>query len=186
MTRTSLLLFNILNFFAMKQSVIVFLLLFSVNLSGQKLHSNVEFTGYKNQVLLAKKDALKAVGKLISDEVVRAGCDQGVCYFEIDYKGRILRENIGDDITTLNIYQFDFGADSDAEIVVVNEYKGSAFLLIYSYSRGIIQKVFEKEIKFNKVVIRKDYIEYYLPGGPDSLWNFYMGKFWQMTPYKEE
>ena len=168
----------------MKRSVIIFLLMFSIDLSGQKLPANVEFVGYKNQVLLAKKEALKAPGHLTSGEAVRVGCDQGECYFDIEYKGRTVKQIVGDDITRLTIYEYDFGADTDIEIVVVNEYKGTASLFIFSYSKGIIQKLFEKEIKLNKVIIKKDYIEYYLPGGMESMWHYYLGKFWEMTPVK--
>lgn len=170
----------------MKHSVIIFLILISVSVSGQTLQSNVEFADYKYQVLLAKKEAMKAPGKLNSGEIVNAGCDQGVCYFEIDYKGRKVRQNVGDDITKLAIYEFDFGADGDLELVVVNDYKGTSSLFIFSYSKGIIKKLFEKEIKYNKVIIKKDYIEYYLPGGLDSVWHYYYGEFWAMTPYKSE
>ena len=70
------------------------------------------------------------------------------------------------------------------EIVAVNEYKGTSFLFVFLYSKGIIQELFKKEIKNNKVLISKDYIEYYLPAGLDSVWNFYKGRFWTMTPYK--
>ncbi len=156
----------------------------SAGLSGQKLQPIVEFEGNKTQVLLARKEAMKAPGKLTSGEVVRAGCDQGTCYFEIDYKGRTVKQKVGDDITRLTIYEYDFGADTDLEIVVLNEFKGTAFLFIFSYSRGIIQKLFEKEIKLNKVIIKKDYIEYYLPGGEESMWHYYLGQFWEMTPLK--
>jgi hypothetical protein len=82
----------------MKHLIIVFLFLLSLNMSGQKLQSNVEFVGYKNQVLLAKKEALKAPGKLNSGEVIRVGCDQGACYIEIEYKGRTVRQIIGNNL----------------------------------------------------------------------------------------
>lgn len=155
-----------------------------MSLSAQKLQLAVEFSGNKLQVLAAKKEALKATGKLTSGEIVRVGCDQGECYFEIIYKDRSVKQTIGDDITRLNIYEYDFGADGDMEIVAVNEYKGTSFLFVHSYSKGIIQELFKKEIKNNKVLISKDYIEYYLQSGLDSVWNFYKGKFWAMTPYK--
>ena len=170
----------------MKHIVIVFLILFSVNMSGQKLTSNVEFIGYKNQVLLAKKGAMKAMGKLNSGETIRVNCNQGVCYFEIEYKDRFVRQNIGEDVTILTINEFDFGADGDLELVVINDYKGTSYLFIFSYSRGISQKLFEKEIKNNQVTIKKDYIEYYLSSGLESVWNYYLGKFWTMTPFKIE
>ena len=167
----------------MKNLIILFLLMFSLSLAAQKA-PDVQFSGNKLLVLLAKKEAMKSTGKLSSSEIVRVGCDQGACYFEIVYKDRSVRQIVGDDITRLNIYEYDFGADGDVEIVAVNELKGTSFLFIFSYSKGIIQELFKKEIKNNKVLISKDYIEYYLPAGLDSVWNFYKGRFWAMTPYK--
>ncbi len=168
----------------MKNSVFILLFLFSLNVSGQNSGSNVEFVGYKNQVLLAKKGAMKAPGKLSSGDVVSVGCEGGSCYFRIEYKGRTIEKAVGDDITQLAIYEYDFGEDGDYEIVVVNDYKGTSFMFIYSYSRGIIQELFKHEIKYNKTVIKKEYIECSVPGGEDSMWNFYQGQFWKMTPYK--
>jgi hypothetical protein len=167
----------------MKNLIILFLLMFSLSLAAQKA-PDVQFSGNKLLVLLAKKEAMKSMGKLSSSEIVKVGCDQGACYFEIVYKDRSVRQIVGDDITRLNIYEYDFGADGDVEIVAVNEYKGTSFLFVFLYSKGIIQELFKKEIKNNKVLISKDYIEYYLPEGLDSVWNFYKGRFWTMTPYK--
>ena len=170
----------------MKPSVIILIFLFSTNVSGQKVQSNVEFVGYKNQVLLAKKEAMKAPGKLSTGDVITVGCEAGKCYFRIEYKGRAIEQVIGDDITQLTIYEFDFGEDGDKEIVVVNDYNETSYLFIYSYSRGIIQELFKKEIISNKTVIKKEYIEYNVPGGEDSLWNYYQGRFWEMIPYQSE
>jgi len=170
----------------MKHSVIILIFLFSINVSGQELQSNVEFVGYKNQVLLAKKEAMKAPGKLWTGDIIKVGCEQGKCYFRIEYKGRTIEQVVGDDITQLTIFEYDFGEDGDKEILVVNDYNETSYLFIYSYSRGIIQKLFEKEIMSNKTVIKKEYIEYYVPGGEESLWNYYQGRFWGMTPYKNE
>lgn len=167
----------------MRNAVTIIFLLLSVILSGQKTESNVEFADYKNLILLVKKDAMKATGKLTSGEIISAGCEQGSCFFEIEYKDRKLRQIVGDDIIKLAIYEFDFGADGDLELVAVNDFKGTAFLYIFSYSRGIILKLFEKEVKYDKVIIKKDYIEYFLPAGLDSVWHYYQGKFWTMTPY---
>ena len=170
----------------MKHSVIILLFLFSIIVSGQKLQSDVEFIGNKTQVLLAKKGALKAPGKLSTGEIINVGCNDGVCYFRIEYKGRTIEQIIGDDITKMTIDEFDFGADGDNEIVVINDFKETSFIFIYSYSRGIIQKMFEKEIIYNRMVLKKDYIEYYIAGGLDSIWNYYQGQFWGMTPYRSE
>ena len=72
------------------------------------------------------------------------------------------------------------------EIVVVNDFKGTSYIFIYSYSRGIIQELFAKEILNNKIVIKQEYIEYNNPDGEDLLWNYYQGQFWEMKPYKND
>ena len=167
----------------MKFSAILILLIISVTVTGQKKQSNVEFIDYKRQVLLAKSDAMKAQGKLNSGEIIGAGCAQGSCWIEIDYKGRKVKQNVGDYITELTVYEFDFSADGDLELVVINDLKATAFLYVFSYSKGIIQKLFEKEIKSDRVVIKKDYIEYYQPGDKETIWHYYFGRFWIMSPY---
>ncbi len=167
----------------MKFSAILILLIISVTVTGQKKQSNVEFIDYKRQVLLAKSEAMKAQGKLNSGEIIGAGCDQGSCWIEIDYKGRKVKQNVGNYITELTVYEFDFSADGDLELVVINDLKATAFLYVFSYSKGIIQKLFEKEIKSDRVVIKKDYIEYYQPGDKESIWHYYFGRFWIMSPY---
>jgi len=168
----------------MIQRITFILLLISVSLSGQTIKSDVAFTDYKTLILMARKDAMKATGKLASGEIVSVGCEQNACFFEIDYRGRKVRQVVGDDISQLAIYQFDFGADGDLELVVVNEFKGTAFLYIYSYSRGIILKIFEKEVKSDKINIKNNYIEYHLPTGLDTVWHYYNGEFWTMTRYE--
>ena len=170
----------------MKYSAFFLLLLFSINATGQKLQSNVEFTGNKVLVLLAKKEALQAPGKLSSGDIIKVGCGNNGCYFRIEYKGREIEKSIGDDITVATIYEYDFAGDGDYELVVVNDFKKTSFIYIYSYSRGIIQELFEKEILYNRTVLKKDYIEYYGPGGEDLLWNYYQGHFWLMTPYENK
>ncbi len=170
----------------MKYSLVILFCIIPVLGSGQKVKSDVEFDGYSEQILLAKKNALKAPGKLSTGEIITVGCDQGRCFIRIEYKGRTIEQNVGNDITTLSIYEYDFGADGDKEIVVVNDFSETAFIYIYSYSRGIILKLFEKEIKSDKLVLKKDYIEYYRQGMVDSLWNYYQGQFWRMIPYKDE
>ncbi len=168
----------------MRYATIIFFLLFSANIVGQTTGSDVTFVEYKNQILLVRKDAMKATGKLTSGELVSVGCEQNNCFFEIEYKTRKLRQVVGDDITRLTIYEFDFNADGDLELVVVNDFRGTSFLYVFSYSRGIILKLFEKEIKTDKIIIKKDYIEHYLPSGIDTVWHYYQGQFWTMTPYK--
>lgn len=163
-------------------AAIVFMLLSAV-LAGQKAESNVTFADYRNLILTVKKDAMKATGKLTSGELVSVGCEQNVCFFEIEYKDRKLRQPVGDDITRLTISEFDFNSDGDLELVVINDYRGTSFLYVFSYSRGIIMKLFEKEIKYDRIVIRSDYIEHHLPTGMDIVWHYYQGGFWTMTPY---
>jgi hypothetical protein len=86
------------------------------------------------------------------------------------------------------IYEFDFGGDGDNEIVVINispvvgTSKETCYLNIYRYSKGIIEKLFEKEIMDYRTVVKKTYIEFYMPGGLDSVWNYFQGQFWLMTP----
>lgn len=31
-------------------------------------------------------------------------------------------------------------------------------------------------------VISKDYVAVYLPSGLESIWHYYKGRFWKMTP----
>ena len=169
---------------AMRYAAAILLLVISVTAAGQKKISNVEFIDYKRQVLLVKSDAMKAQGKLNAGEIIGAGCDQGACWIEIDYKGRKVKQNVGEYISELTVYEFDFSADADLELVVINDLKATAFLYVFSYSKGIIQKLFEKEIKSDKVVIKKDYIEYYQPGDKETIWHYYFGRFWLMTPYE--
>ena len=40
--------------------------------------------------------------------------------------------------------EYDFSADGDVEIVAVNENKGTSFLFVFSYSKGIIQELLIK------------------------------------------
>jgi hypothetical protein len=169
---------------AMQNAAVILLFIISVTASGQKKISNVEFIDYKRQVLLAKSEAMKAQGKLNAGEIIGAGCDQMSCWIEIDYKGRKVKQNVGEYLTELTVYEFDFGADADLELVVINDLKATAFMYVFSYSKGIIQKLFEKEIKSDKVVLKKDYIEYYQPGGKETIWHYYFGRFWLMTPYE--
>lgn len=188
----------------MKHLFIVMLILLSGSLSGQKPAGSqsvkkpsvkpemqkpvsvVDFSDHKTQILVARKEAMKATGKLNTGEGLMVGCDQGSCYFEIDYKGRSVRQTVGSEIGILTLYEFDFGGDGDFEIVAVNDIKGTSWMYVVSYSRGMIQELFEKEIKNLKMVIKKDYLEYQIPGGQPELWNFYQGQFWKMTPFKKE
>ena len=170
----------------MKKLTFLLLLLLSARLFSQTTTSNVEFAGIRTQVLSSKKGVSQASGKLSGGELIKTGCSHGACFFQIDYKGRTVEQSIGNEIIKVNIYEFDFGSDGDNEIVVVNDFGKTSFMYIYSYSKGIIKELFETEIKNNRTVIKKDYIEYYTPGGLDSIWNFFQGQFWSMTPYEKK
>jgi hypothetical protein len=148
----------------------------------QQSGSNVEFTGNKIQVLQATGANRQVTGKLSTGELIRTECDRGACSIAIEYKERSIKQPVGDDITKMTVYEFDFGKDGDNEIVVVNSLFETTYLFIYSYSKGIIQKLFEKEIVYYRTVIKSDYIEYYSPGGLDQVWNYYQGQFWEMNP----
>jgi hypothetical protein len=100
----------------------------------------------------------------------------------IDYKGRKIQAPIGETITNLTIYEFDFGADGDKELVVVNDHQGTSVLYVFAYARGIIQKLYQKEIFNNRTVLKTNYVEMYSPGGLDTVWNYYQGIFWSMKP----
>jgi hypothetical protein len=169
----------------MKNLTFLLLLFLSARLFSQTPTSNVEFVGIKTQVLIAKKGTLQAIGKLSTGELVKAGCDHGACYFRIEYKGRSIQQSIGNDITKMSIYEYDFGGDGDNEIVVVNDIMKTSFIFIYFYSKGIIKELFEKEITNYRTILKKDYIEYYLPSGLNSVWNYYQGQFWGMTPFEK-
>jgi len=170
----------------MKYLIIFLSFLFSLNILGQELQSEVEFMGDKIQILQVEKANAQATGKLSTGEIINSGCDRGVCYVRIEYKGRSIEQRIGVDITKMTVYEFDFGEDGDNEIVVVNDFKGTSYIFVFAYSRGIILKLFEKEIMNYRTVLKKDYIEYYLPGGLDKVWNYYQGQFWEMTPYESK
>jgi len=100
----------------------------------------------------------------------------------IDYKGRKIQAPIGETITHAAISEYDFGGDGDKELVIVNDHKGTSVLLIFAYARGIMQKLYEKEIFNNRTLIKPNYIELYSPGGLDTVWNYYQGIFWRMEP----
>jgi hypothetical protein len=154
----------------------------SINALSQEIKSNVEFVGNKVLVLQASRNLIFASGKLSSGETVKSGCEHGSCYIRIEYKGRTVDQNIGEDITKLAVYEFDFGADGDKEIVVVNSLNQTSWLMIYTYSRGIIQKLLEKEISTDRTVLKKDFIELYKAGNIDQIWYYFKGEFWEMKP----
>ncbi len=165
----------------MRKIYIILFALTSTILNAQEKFSNVQISDPKTLILNAKEGDFKKSGKLTSGEIVTTGCSGGACYFRIDYKGRNLEQIIGSDIKDLKMYEFDFGNDGDKEIIVVNDFLRTSYLFIYSYGRGLIEKLFQKEILYYKTIINKNYIEYYMPSGLDQVWNYYQGHFWAMS-----
>ena len=160
----------------------LFLIPIPLLLIAQERISKVEFDGEKTAVLTATSANPSVAGTLASGEEIKVVCAQGKCNIVITYKGRTIEALIGDRITIAEVTEFDFGGDEDKEIVIVNEYKGTAVLYVFAYARGIIQKLYEREIFNNRTVIQQNYIELYSPGGLDSVWNYHQGMFWIMKP----
>ena len=148
--------------------------------SQQKV-SNVEFDGGNTELLVSTSTSY-GKGTLSSGEAITTECLKGICYVSIDYKGRKIQAPIGETITNAAISEYDFGGDGDKELVIVNDHKGTSVLLIFAYARGIMQKLYEKEIFNNRTLIKPNYIELYSPGGLDTVWNYYQGIFWVMKP----
>lgn len=157
---------------------------------SQAYSSNVLFSGTNKTVFVTNK--MDAQGKLTTGEIVKSGCDHGACYFQVIYNGRKATEILGESFNSLKIYEFDFGSDDDKELVVVvdqtkfnkrgNLEGPTTFLYIYRYSKGLMQKIFEKEIMYYKTIIKRNYIEYYMPSGLDTIWHYYSGAFYEMVP----
>jgi len=119
---------------------VFFSLLVSVSavLSGQEKVSKVEFEGDVNEIITATSANPTVSGTLSSGEQVQVICAKGECNLVIDYKGRTVKALIGDRITIAKISEYDFGGDEDMELVVVNDYKGTAVVYVFAYARGII------------------------------------------------
>jgi len=158
------------------------ILLFSFQLNAQTKINKLEIEGDAVEIVTSKSMTTDVTGSLSSGESVTTECYQGMCYVTIDYKGRKVTAPIGDRITIAQVWEYDFGGDGDKELIVVNDYKGSSVLYVFAYSRGIIQKLYEKEIFNNRTVLKPNYIEFYLPRGLDTIWHYYQGTFWQMKP----
>jgi len=165
----------------MKKIVLLFLSALSIESYSQDNFSNVEIEGQKIQLLTAKSGDIYKSGKLSTGEIIKTGCDHGACYIKIEYKGKTISKGIGDDISKVTIYEYDFGNDGDKEIIVVNEFMDTAFIFAYSYGRGMAQKIFEKEVLYYRTVVKPNHIEYYMPSGLDQVWNYYLGQFWAMS-----
>lgn len=165
-----------------KVLVVFSIILLSVQLNAQTKINKLEIEGDAVEVVTSKSMTADVTGSLSSGESVTTECYQGMCYVSIDYKGRKVTAPIGDRITIAQVWEYDFGGDGDKELIVVNDYKGSSVLYVFAYSRGIIQKLYEKEIFNNRTVLKPNYIEFYLPRGLDTIWHYYQGTFWQMKP----
>jgi hypothetical protein len=165
-----------------KVLVVFSIILLSLQLNAQTKINKLEIEGDAVEVLTSKSMTSDVTGSLSSGESVTTECYQGMCYVTIDYKGRKVTAPIGDRITIAQVWEYDFGGDGDKELIVVNDYKGSSVLYVFAYSRGIIQKLYEKEIFNNRTVLKPNYIEFYLPRGLDTIWHYYQGTFWQMKP----
>lgn len=159
-------------------AVMLAVLLSSWAFSQQQINK-VEFAVDKTEVLKSSSTSY-GKGVLSSGENVTTECIKGTCYLMIDYKGRIIQAPIGEAITNASVYEFDFAGDGDKELVVVNDFKGTAVLYVFAYARGIIQKLYEKEVFNNRTVIKTNYIELYSLGGLNQVWNYYQGIFWLM------
>ena len=167
----------------LKKAVLAFLLIPApLLMNAQEKVSKVEFEGDNNIVLTSTSANPEVKGTLASGEEARVECAQGKCNLVIDYKGRNVTALIGDRVTVAQVTEFDFGGDGDLELIVVNDYKGTSVLYVFAYARGIIQKLYEREVFNNRTVIKKDYIELYSPGGLDTVWNYHQGMFWVMKP----
>lgn len=154
----------------------------STQLNAQTKINKLEIEGDAAEIVTSKSMTADVTGTLSSGESLTTECFQGMCYISIDYKGRKVTAPIGDRITVAQVWEYDFGGDGDKELIVVNDYKGSSVLYVFAYSRGIIQKLYEKEIFNNRTVVKPAYIEFYLPRGLDTIWHYYQGMFWQMKP----
>jgi hypothetical protein len=163
-----------------KVIVVFSVIMFSAVLNAQTKINQLEIEGDAVEVVTSKSMTADVTGSLSSGESVTTECFQGMCYVSIDYKGRKVTAPIGDRITIAQVWEYDFGGDGDKELIVVNDYKGSSVLYVFAYARGIIQKLYEKEIFNNRTVVKPNYIEFYLPRGLDTIWHYYQGTFWQM------
>jgi hypothetical protein len=133
-------------------------------------------------------------GQLSTGETISSGCDHGACFFNILYKDQKVYIPVGENFDNLKVYEYDFGGDGDKELVVQvdqkkigrhDNYTGETTnLFVYRYSRGMIQKLFEKEIMTYRTILQKNYIQFYLPAGLDAIWHYYHGGFYQMVPFR--
>lgn len=170
----------------MKNLIVILLLTACISVQAQEKFSNVKFEGSKKQILVADDQNVYVSGKLSSGEVIKSSCSGGACSIIIEYNGRSVTQSIGDAVSNLTIYEYDFSGDGDTEIVVVNDFMDTSFLFVFSYSKGLIQKIFQFEVSYYKTEISKDYIVFNLPSGPENIWHYYQGNFWILSPMEIE
>ena len=170
----------------MKKLIFFWLSFSCLSAHAQERFSNVQFQGSKKQILEAFEKNVYVSGKLTSGETIKSTCSGGSCSIVIEYNGKSIEQPVGDDISHLTIYEYDFSGDGDSEIVVVNDFMDTSFLFVFSYSKGLIQKTFQYELSYYKTEIDKDYIIYYLPSGPENIWHYYQGGFWELHPMEIE
>lgn len=163
-------------------SSLLFILFAALSSFGQT--KNIEILGDKNLILIASSENRSVKSKLFSGDEIQSYCSHGACYLKIDYRGRVVVGNIGDDIDSLFVYSYDFGNDGDLELIAVNKFMGTTYVTIFRYASGMIERLFELEVKNYRAVLKKDYLEFYLPSGLESIWHYYNGSFWKLTPNK--
>jgi hypothetical protein len=145
--------------------------------------NKVEFEVSKLSILRVSEDQQTAVfGKLSTGESVKCGCEDGDCYFRIEYKGRIIQMPI--ELASLfEVYEYDFGGDGDKELVLLSYSEYSPGIIIVSYSKGNSSLMLHEEISSEKTIIRQNYIECLDETGlPSKVWHYYKGVFWEMAP----
>jgi hypothetical protein len=167
----------------MKNFILLLLLIVCISAKAQERISNVVFEGNKKLVLQASDSNIYVSSKLTSGDVIRSTCSGGSCSIIIEYKGRSVEVSIGDAISNLTVYEYDFSLDGDMELVVINDFTDTSFLFVFSYSRGLIEKIFQYEAYY-ETEIDANYIVYYLPSGPEGFWHYFKGSFWEMSPMK--
>jgi hypothetical protein len=166
----------------------------SICASAQGYRSNVVFQGTKTLVLSSAGFTTPGKGLLSTGELASSGCDHGACFFQLTYKGRNIRTSVGENYDNMQLYEYDFGGDGDKELVVQvdqkkigrnGDYAGeTTVIFVYRYAKGMIQALFEKEVGQYRTIVKKDYIEYYMPAGLDTIWHYWDGSFYQMVPFQ--
>ncbi|UJP64892.1 hypothetical protein [Mongoliitalea daihaiensis] len=150
-----------------------------VCLSAKAQQSNLIIEG-KNPTSLYLDGFSESEGKLSSGEVIKVVCFGGGCNLNIEYKGRIVLAQLIDSFDTIRVSEYDFADDGDFQLIVEVILNDSNYLMIFRYGSGMIQKLFEKEIGYYKTIVKKNYIEYYMPSYLEAVWHYYNGGFFQL------